>query len=107
VRLLPDRGRQIHLMTTDGQPDLTAINLYSIEKRQVSCVRVARYLTCDPLPDNTKLNMNKEKNPGHMLRTYYPYICDKRSKWNDPQAFETIEHFYLGESETDICNSTS
>ena len=44
---------------------------------------------------------------GDMLRTYYPYICDKRSKWNDPQAFETIEHFYLGESETDICKSTS
>ena len=44
---------------------------------------------------------------GDMLRTYYPYICDKRSKWNDPQAFATIEHFYLGESETDICKSTS
>ena len=44
---------------------------------------------------------------GDMLRTYYPYICDKRSKWNDPQAFETIEHFYLGESESDICKSTS
>jgi hypothetical protein len=44
---------------------------------------------------------------GDMLRTYYPYICDKRSKWNDPQAFEAIEHFYLGESETDVCKSSS
>jgi hypothetical protein len=44
---------------------------------------------------------------GDMLRTYYPYVCDKRSKWNDPQAFEAIEHFYLGESETDICKSSS
>ncbi|MCP4764949.1 MAG: hypothetical protein GY875_01620 [Gammaproteobacteria bacterium] len=44
---------------------------------------------------------------GDMLRTYYPYICDKRSKWNDPKAFETIEHFYLGESATDICKSPS
>lgn len=42
---------------------------------------------------------------GDMLRAYYPYICDKRSKWNDPQAFELIEHFYLGESETDACKS--
>ena len=64
VRLLPDREQQFHLMPTDWQPDLTAINRYSIEKRQASCVRVARYLTCDPLPDNTKLNMNKEKHPG-------------------------------------------
>jgi len=43
---------------------------------------------------------------GDMLRTYYPYICDKRSKWNDPQAFELIEHFYLGKSETDVCKSS-
>jgi hypothetical protein len=44
---------------------------------------------------------------GDMLRTYYPYICDKRSKWNDPTAFEAIEHFYLGQSETDICKGSS
>jgi hypothetical protein len=44
---------------------------------------------------------------GDMLRTYYPYICDKRSKWKDPQAFEAIEHFYLGESKTDVCKSSS
>ncbi len=44
---------------------------------------------------------------GDMLRTYYPYICDKRAKWNDPQAFQAIGHFYLGESETDICKSLS
>ncbi len=44
---------------------------------------------------------------GDMLRAYYPYICDKRSKWNDPQAFELVEHFYLGESESDVCKSSS
>ena len=43
---------------------------------------------------------------GDMLRTYYPYICDKRSKWNDPQAYQAIEHFYLGKSETDVCESS-
>ena len=43
---------------------------------------------------------------GDMLRTYYPYICDKRSKWNDPQAYQAIEHFYLGKSETDVCISS-
>lgn len=45
-------------------------------------------------------------NVGDMLRTFYPYICDKRSKWNDPGAYQSIEHLYLGESETDICVST-
>lgn len=40
---------------------------------------------------------------GDLLRTYYPYICDKRSKWNDPEAYRAIEQFYLEQSETDIC----
>ncbi|MCP4431669.1 MAG: hypothetical protein GY806_11875 [Gammaproteobacteria bacterium] len=43
---------------------------------------------------------------GDMLRTYYPYICDKRSKWNDPQAYQTIEHFYLGKSKTSACQKS-
>lgn len=40
---------------------------------------------------------------GDMLRTYYPYICDKRSKWNDPTAYQLVEHFYLQQLDTDIC----
>lgn len=44
---------------------------------------------------------------GDMLRTYYFYICDKRSKWNDPTVFKAIEHFYLGEPEMDIWKGSS
>ena len=42
---------------------------------------------------------------GDMLRTYYPYICDKRARWNDQDAFRAIERFYLGESGKDICQN--
>lgn len=44
---------------------------------------------------------------GDILRTYYPYICDKRSKWNDPTAYQHIEDFYLQQPDTDICVSTA
>jgi hypothetical protein len=42
---------------------------------------------------------------GDMLRAYYPYICDKRARWRDPEAFRVVENFYLGESKTDICRN--
>lgn len=44
---------------------------------------------------------------GDMLRTYYPYICDKRSKWNDPEAYQSIEHLYLGESVANMCENSN
>jgi hypothetical protein len=44
---------------------------------------------------------------GDMLRAHYPYICDKRRKWNDPDAFRDIEQFYLGGSDRDICQNLS
>ena len=42
---------------------------------------------------------------GDWLRTYYPYICDKREKWKDPLAFQAIEQFYLEQQKTDMCNA--
>ena len=42
---------------------------------------------------------------GDMLRSYYPYICDKRARWQDQDAFRDVENFYLGESDTDICRN--
>lgn len=42
---------------------------------------------------------------GDMLRAHYPYICDKRKRWNDPDAFRQIQNFYLGESTADICRN--
>lgn len=42
---------------------------------------------------------------GDMLKSYYPYICDKRAKWNDQDAFRAIESFYLGRSDQDICRN--
>jgi hypothetical protein len=40
-----------------------------------------------------------------LLRTYYPYICEKRAKWNDPDAYRLVEQFYLEKSgvASDVC----
>lgn len=40
---------------------------------------------------------------GELLRTYYPYICDRRSKWNDPKAYQVVEKFYLKQPNTELC----
>ena len=40
---------------------------------------------------------------GDLLRTYYPFICERRSRWKDPSAYQVIENFYLEQSDSELC----
>ena len=37
------------------------------------------------------------------VRTYYPYICSIRAKWNNPEKFALVVNFYTNNSE-EICS---
>ena len=38
------------------------------------------------------------------VHTFYPYICDIRAQWNNPEKFERVLDFYVQGSKT-ICKS--
>lgn len=41
-------------------------------------------------------------NARDLIRTFYPFICSKRAKWNDPSAYARLVEFYNGSGD-DIC----
>jgi len=89
------------IMDMFKEPEMrTAMNrVLRFQEELVQCV--INELCDKPLTLNFFLNST-----GDLLRTYYPYICDKRSKWNDPKAYQAIEHFYLEKPETNICTGS-
>lgn len=38
------------------------------------------------------------------IRTYYPYVCQLREQWNNPEKYELVLAFYVGNSKT-LCDS--
>ncbi|GAB2681221.1 hypothetical protein Q4574_19625 [Aliiglaciecola sp. 3_MG-2023] len=38
------------------------------------------------------------------IRTFYPYICNIREKWNNPDKFDRLLNFYAGNGKS-ICDS--
>jgi hypothetical protein len=41
---------------------------------------------------------------GSFSRTFYPWVCQVRSDWNNPAAFERVLDFYLGGDSAKVCN---
>lgn len=38
------------------------------------------------------------------IHKYYPYICDQRSKWNDPTIWKRLQNFYKPNFDKDFCS---
>ena len=42
---------------------------------------------------------------GDLVRTFYPWVCQVRSDWNNPGEFGRVMDFYLGEAGATVCDS--
>lgn len=56
------------------------------------------------LCDESILENFFDNEAGTSIRTFYPYICSVRDKWNNPKAHQTIVSFYIGNAEG-LCQS--
>jgi len=75
----------------------TAINqLLRFHEELVQCV-------VNELCDKEIASSFFSNSTGDLLRTYYPFICERRSRWKDPSAYKVIEKFYLEQSDSELC----